>query len=328
MGDSDTCKENIKDKIGIEYFDKKDACKIANVSPNTIDNYRKKNIISVKRYGNKNYYSLSDIEILRNNVVINKKNIRKDPVVDNIETVEPKNIISNNNKSSNRSRRSASEIDKLRRIIDDYAEENAVLTKKVNQLTLSIGDKENNLRKHKNSMESFGKEMDSLKTEIAILRKKLNEKNQFISELKENNLELNEEILKAQADIIELTTTRNNAKEAFNKLVGEIKGIVEEASNKSSEIAELKVYKANYIKVLAKIAKLEKEKKVERDEEVRQLIKVNSDLSEKCDKLMRQVDEYQMLILDKVESKRLGNNEDDNEKKSTFKDKIIDLFKK
>lgn len=328
MGDSDTCKENIKDKIGIEYFDKKDACKIANVSPNTIDNYRKKNIISVKRYGNKNYYSLSDIEILRNNVVINKKNIRKDPVVDNIETVEPKNIISSNNKSSNRSRRSASEIDKLRRIIDDYAEENAVLTKKVNQLTLSIGDKENNLRKHKNSMESFGKEMDSLKTEIAILRKKLNEKNQLISELKENNLELNEEILKAQADIIELTTTRNNAKEAFNKLVGEIKGIVEEASNKSSEIAELKVYKANYIKVLAKIAKLEKEKKAEYDEEVRQLIKVNSDLSEKCDKLMRQVDEYQMLILDKVESKRLGNNEDDNEKKSTFKDKIIDLFKK
>ena len=328
MGDSDTCKENIKDKIGIEYFDKKDACKIANVSPNTIDNYRKKNIISVKRYGNKNYYSLSDIEILRNNVVINKKNIRKDPVVDNIETVEPKNIISNNNKSSNRSRRSASEIDKLRRIIDDYAEENAMLTKKVNQLTLSIGDKENNLRKHKNSMESFGKEMDSLKTEIAILRKKLNEKNQLISELKENNLELNEEILKAQADIIELTTTRNNAKEAFNKLVGEIKGIVEEASNKSSEIAELKVYKANYIKVLAKIAKLEKEKKAEYDEEVRQLIKVNSDLSEKCDKLMRQVDEYQMLILDKVESKRLGNNEDDNEKKSTFKDKIIDLFKK
>ena len=76
MGDSDTCKENIKDKIGIEYFDKKDACKIANVSPNTIDNYRKKNIISVKRYGNKNYYSLSDIEILRNNVVLNKKNIR------------------------------------------------------------------------------------------------------------------------------------------------------------------------------------------------------------------------------------------------------------
>ena len=326
MGDSDTCKENIKDKIGIEYFDKKDACKIANVSPNTIDNYRKKNIISVKRYGNKNYYSLSDIEILRNNVVINKKNIRKDPVVDNIETVEPKNIISNNNKSSNRSRRSASEIDKLRRIIDDYAEENAVLTKKVNQLTLSIGDKENNLRKHKNSMESFGKEMDSLKTEIAILRKKLNEKNQFISELKENNLELNEEILKAQADIIELTTTRNNAKEAFNKLVGEIKGIVEEASNKSSEIAELKVYKANYIKVLAKIAKLEKEKKAEYDEEVRQLIKVNSDLSEKCDKLMRQVDEYQMLILDKVESKRLGNNEDDNEKKSTFKDNIVVLF--
>lgn len=327
MGDSDTCKENIKDKIGIEYFDKKDACKIANISPNTIDNYRKKNIISVKRYGNKNYYSLSDIEILRNNVVLNKKNIRKDPVVDNIETVEPKDIVPSNNKSS-KSRRSASEIDKLRRIIDDYAEENAVLTKKVNQLTLSIGDKENNLRKHKNSMESFGKEMDSLKTEIAILRKKLNEKNQFISELKENNLELNEEILKAQADIIELTTTRNNAKEAFNSLVGEIKGIVEEASNKSSEIAELKVYKANYIKVLAKIAKLEKEKKVERDEEVRQLIKVNSDLSEKCDKLMRQVDEYQMLILDKVESKRLGNNEDDNEKKSTFKDKIIDLFKK
>lgn len=148
MGDSDTCKENIKDKIGIEYFDKKDACKIANVSPNTIDNYRKKNIISVKRYGNKNYYSLSDIEILRNNVVLNKKNIRKDPVVDNIETVEPKDIVPSNNKSS-KSRRSASEIDKLRRIIDDYAEENAVLTKKVNQLTLSIGDKENNLRKHK-----------------------------------------------------------------------------------------------------------------------------------------------------------------------------------
>ena len=79
-----------------------------------------------------------------------------------------------------------------------------------------------------------------------------------------NNLELNEEILKAQADIVELTTTRNNAKEAFNNLVGEIKGIVKEASTKSSEIAELKVYKANYIKVLAKIAKLEKEKKAER----------------------------------------------------------------
>ena len=125
MGDSDTCKENIKDKIGIEYFDKKDACKIANVSPNTIDNYRKKNIISVKRYGNKNYYSLSDIEILRNNVVLNKKNIRKDPVVDNIETVEPKDIVPSNNKSS-KSRRSASEIDKLRRIIDDYAEENGL----------------------------------------------------------------------------------------------------------------------------------------------------------------------------------------------------------
>ena len=328
MGGTDTCKENIKDKIGIEYFDKKDACKIANVSPNTIDNYRKKNIISVKRYGNKNYYSLSDIEILRNNVVLNKKNIRKDPVVDNIETVEPKNIISNNNKSSNRSRRSASEIDKLRRIIDDYAEENAVLTKKVNQLTLSIGDKENNLRKHKNSMESFGKEMDSLKTEIAILRKKLNEKNQLISELKDNNLELNEEILKAQADIVELTTTRNNAKEAFNNLVGEIKGIVKEASTKSSEIAELKVYKANYIQVLAKIAKLEKEKKADRDEEIRRLIKINSDLNEKCDKLMRQSDQYQMLILDKVESKRLGNNEYTTERKFTFTDKLKDLFKK
>ena len=79
--------------------------------------------------------------------------------------------------------------------------------------------------------------------------------------------------------------------------------------------------------MLAKIAKLEKERKAERDEEVRQLIKVNSELSEKCDKLMRQVDQYQMLILDKVESNRLGNNEDDNEKKSTFKDKIKDLFK-
>ena len=43
---------------------------------------------------------------------------------------------------------------------------------------------------------------------------------------------------------------------------------------------------------------------------------------------MRQVDEYQMLILDKVESNRLGNNEYNNEKKSTFKDKIKDLFKK
>ena len=183
MGDSDTCKENIKDKIGIEYFDKKDACKIANVSPNTIDNYRKKNIISVKRYGNKNYYSLSDIEILRNNVVLNKKNIRKDPVVDNIETVEPKDIVPSNNKSS-KSRRSASEIDKLRRIIDDYAEENAVLTNKVSQLTLSIGDKENNLRKHKNSMESFGKEMDSLKTEIAIQKASISPDDHFTVELK------------------------------------------------------------------------------------------------------------------------------------------------
>ena len=327
MGGTDTCKENIKDKIGIEYFDKKDACKIANISPTTIDNYRKKNIISVKRYGNKNYYSLSDIEILRNNIMLNKKNIRKDLVVDNIETVEPKDIVSSNNKSS-KSRRSASEIDKLRRIIDDYAEENAILTKKVNQLTLSIGDNENNLRKHKNTMESFGKEMDSLKTEIAILRKKLNEKNQLISELKDNNLELNEEILKAQADIVELTTTRNNAKEAFNNLVGEIKGIVKEASTKSSEIAELKVYKANYIQVLAKIAKLEKEKKADRDEEIRRLIKINSDLNEKCDKLMRQSDQYQMLILDKVESKRLGNNEYTTERKFTFTDKLKDLFKK
>ena len=80
--------------------------------------------------------------------------------------------------------------------------------------------------------------------------------------------------------------------------------------------------------MLAKIAKLEKEKKAERDEEVRQLIKVNSDLSEKCDKLMRQVDEYQMLILDKVESKRLGNNEYTTERKFTFTDKLKDLFKK
>ena len=327
MGDSDTCKENIKDKIGIEYFDKKDACKIANISPTTIDNYRKKNIISVKRYGNKNYYSLSDIEILRNNIMLNKKNIRKDLVVDNIETVEPKDIVSSNNKSS-KSRRSASEIDKLRRIIDDYAEENAILTKKVNQLTLSIGDTENNLRKHKNTMEFFEKEIESLKKEIAILRKKLNEKNQLISELKDNNLELNEEILKAQADIVELTTTRNNAKEAFNNLVGEIKGIVKEASTKSSEIAELKVYKANYIQVLAKIAKLEKEKKADRDEEIRRLIKINSDLNEKCDKLMRQSDQYQMLILDKVESKRLGNNEYTTERKFTFTDKLKDLFKK
>lgn len=327
MGGTDTCKENIKDKIGIEYFDKKDACKIANISPTTIDNYRKKNIISVKRYGNKNYYSLSDIEILRNNIMLNKKNIRKDLVVDNIETVEPKDIVSSNNKSS-KSRRSASEIDKLRRIIDDYAEENAVLTKKVNQLTLSIGDTENNLRKHKNTMEFFEKEIESLKKEIAILRKKLNEKNQLISELKDNNLELNEEILKAQADIVELTTTRNNAKEAFNNLVGEIKGIVKEASTKSSEIAELKVYKANYIQVLAKIAKLEKEKKADRDEEIRRLIKINSDLNEKCDKLMRQSDQYQMLILDKVESKRLGNNEYTTERKFTFTDKLKDLFKK
>ena len=327
MGGTDTCKENIKDKIGIEYFDKKDACKIANISPTTIDNYRKKNIISVKRYGNKNYYSLSDIEILRNNIMLNKKNIRKDLVVDNIETVEPKDIVSSNNKSS-KSRRSASEIDKLRRIIDDYAEENAILTKKVNQLTLSIGDNENNLRKHKNTMEFFKKEIESLKKEIAILRKKLNEKKQLISELKDNNLELNEEILKAQADIVELTTTRNNAKEAFNNLVGEIKGIVKEASTKSSEIAELKVYKANYIQVLAKIAKLEKEKKADRDEEIRRLIKINSDLNEKCDKLMRQSDQYQMLILDKVESKRLGNNEYTTERKFTFTDKLKDLFKK
>lgn len=327
MGGTDTCKENIKDKIGIEYFDKKDACKIANISPTTIDNYRKKNIISVKRYGNKNYYSLSDIEILRNNIMLNKKNIRKDLVVDNIETVEPKDIVSSNNKSS-KSKRSASEIDKLRRIIDDYAEENAILTKKVNQLTLSIGDTENNLRKHKNTMEFFEKEIESLKKEIAILRKKLNEKNQLISELKDNNLELNEEILKAQADIVELTTTRNNAKEAFNNLVGEIKGIVKEASTKSSEIAELKVYKANYIQVLAKIAKLEKEKKADRDEEIRRLIKINSDLNEKCDKLMRQSDQYQMLILDKVESKRLGNNEYTTERKFTFTDKLKDLFKK
>lgn len=327
MGGTDTCKENIKDKIGIEYFDKKDACKIANISPTTIDNYRKKNIISVKRYGNKNYYSLSDIEILRNNIMLNKKNIRKDLVVDNIETVEPKDIVSSNNKSR-KSRRSASEIDKLRRIIDDYAEENAILTKKVNQLTLSIGDNENNLRKHKNTMEFFEKEIESLKKEIAILRKKLNEKNQLISELKDTNLELNEEILKAQADIVELTTTRNNAKEAFNNLVGEIKGIVKEASTKSSEIAELKVYKANYIQVLAKIAKLEKEKKADRDEEIRRLIKINSDLNEKCDKLMRQSDQYQMLILDKVESKRLGNNEYTTERKFTFTDKLKDLFKK
>ena len=327
MGGTDTCKENIKDKIGIEYFDKKDACKIANISPTTIDNYRKKNIISVKRYGNKNYYSLSDIEILRNNIMLNKKNIRKDLVVDNIETVEPKDIVSSNNKSS-KSKRSASEIDKLRQIIDDYAEENAILTKKVNQLTLSIGDNENNLRKHKNTMEFFEKEIESLKKEIAILRKKLNEKNQLISELKDNNLELNEEILKAQADIVELTTTRNNAKEAFNNLVGEIKGIVKEASTKSSEIAELKVYKANYIQVLAKIAKLEKEKKADRDEEIRRLIKINSDLNEKCDKLMRQSDQYQMLILDKVESKRLDNNKYTTERKFTFTDKLKDLFKK
>ena len=327
MGGTDTCKENIKDKIGIEYFDKKDACKIANISPTTIDNYRKKNIISVKRYGNKNYYSLSDIEILRNNIMLNKKNIRKDLVVDNIETVEPKDIVSSNNKSS-KSKRSASEIDKLRRIIDDYAEENAILTKKVNQLTLSIGDNENNLRKHKNTMEFFEKEIESLKKEIAILRKKLNEKNQLISELKDNNLELNEEILKAQADIVELTTTRNNAKEAFNNLVGEIKGIVMEASKIWSEIAELKVYKVNYIQVLAKIAKLEKEKKADRDEEIRRLIKINSDLNEKCDKLMRQSDQYQMLILDKVESKRLDNNEYTTERKFTFTDKLKDLFKK
>ena len=146
--------------------------------------------------------------------------------------------------------------------------------------------------------------------------------------MKDNNLELNEEILKAQADIVELTTTRNNAKEAFNNLLGEIKGIVKEASTKSSEIAELKVYKANYIQVLAKIAKLEKEKKADRDEEIRRLIKINSDLNEKCDKLMRQSDQYQMLILDKVESKRLGNNEYTTERKFTFTDKLKDLFKK
>ena len=58
------------------------------------------------------------------------------------------------------------------------------------------------------------------------------------------------------------------------------------------------LYKTNYIKVLAKIAKLEKEKKADRDEEIRRLIKINSDLNEKCDKLMRQSDQYLMLILD------------------------------
>ena len=103
---------------------------------------------------------------------------------------------------------------------------------------------------------------------------------------------------------------------------------MKEASTKSSEIAELKVYKANYIQVLAKIAKLEKEKKADRDEEIRRLIKINSDLNEKCDKLMRQSDQYQMLILDKVESKRLGNNEYTTERKFTFTDKLKDLFKK
>ena len=161
-----------------------------------------------------------------------------------------------------------------------------------------------------------------------MLREQLGEKEKVISDLKKNNLALNEEILKAQADIIELTTTRNNAKDAFNNLVGEIRGIVEEASNKSSEIAELRIYKANYIQVLAKVAKLEKERKAERDEEVLRLIRVNNDLSEKCDKLMRQADQYQMLILDKVESKRLGNNEHATERKSTFTDKLKDLFKK
>ena len=50
MGGTDTCKENIKDKIGIEYFDKKDACKIANISPTTIDNYRKKMCIRDRSY--------------------------------------------------------------------------------------------------------------------------------------------------------------------------------------------------------------------------------------------------------------------------------------
>ena len=64
------------------------------------------------------------------------------------------------------------------------------------------------------------------------------------------------------------------------------------------------------------------------DKQKKLLAELAAQLNEKCDKLMRQVDEYQMLILDKVESKRLGNNEDDNEKKSTFKDKIKDLFKK
>ena len=327
MSDNGVVKENIEDKIGIEYFSKKDTCKIANVSPYTLDNYRKKNIISVKRYGNRNYYSISDIEILRNSVAMNKNNNVSNELSTNKESLIPKDIVNDDNKKAT-IKNSADEIEKLKGIINDYVEENAVLIKKVNQLTLSIGDKENNLRKYRNSIESFEKEIESLKTEVAILRKKLNEKNQLISELKENNLKLNEEILKAQADIVELTTTRDNARDAFNNLVGEIKGIVEEASIKSSEIAELRVYKANYIQVLAKIAKLEKERKAERDEEVRQLIKVNSELSEKCDKLMRQVDQYQMLILDKVESNRLGNNEYNNEKKSTFKDKIKDLFKK
>lgn len=334
MADTDTCKENIKEKIGIEYFDKNDACKIANVSSKTIDNYRKKNIISVKRLGNKNYYSLSDIEKLRNNVVLNKKNLRKDEVRANAEVIEPKEIVSSSNKS-NKTRRNTDEIDKLRGIIDDYAEENAALTKRINKLTISLELKDNTLRQNTDSIEALKKEIDKLKIEIAVLRKEVSEKEKVIDEkeevindLKKDNLALNEDILKAQADIIELTTTRNNAKDAFNNLVGEIKGIVEEASNKSSEIAELRVYKANYIQVLAKVAKLEKERKEERDGEVLRLIKVNSDLSEKCDKLMRQADQYQMLILDKVESKRLGNNDDEADKKSTFKDKLRDLFKK
>ena len=44
--------------------------------------------------------------------------------------------------------------------------------------------------------------------------------------------------------------------------------------------------------------------------------------------LMIQSDQYQMLILDKVESKRLGNNEYTTERKFTFTDKLKDLFKK
>lgn len=43
---------------------------------------------------------------------------------------------------------------------------------------------------------------------------------------------------------------------------------------------------------------------------------------------MRQSDQYQMLILDKVESKRLDNNEYTTERKFTFTDKLKDLFKK